>query len=1233
MSTLQVNNLTPLTGSIIYVTGTLSASVGFGSGAETHSGSLGKFTTLTASYAKIDTLDVNVINSTTTTETTLEISDKLIIAASGATAASSNEGGYQIGGYSTTTYPPASMIFSGSALKFNITGSTSPVMYLSGSGVVGVGTTTPTSTAGIAKFIKIEDASSAGIVLNDTGGREWNIWSADEKLYYWTTTDGNVMTLYDTKVGIGTTNPSTKLHVAGSVTVSGLISGVTDPASAQDAATKAYVDAQVEVQSGWTDSGTSVYLTTSTDKVGIGTSSPDAQLELYAEHPKLQFRSSAANGDSQIIFKSGNGSQVANIRCDVTSNALNHLGISAGSSEDHLVVAVGGNVGVGTKTPSFKFSVTGSTSVSGSSHYTGSAYYRSGDKLNLGGTTTTIHGDGTNVIISGSALLITGSVEFSDDTVITGGTIDAAVIGGSTTAAGTFAALTSDSLTVDTNTLYVDSSNNRVGVGTTSPGALLELYDEHPKLLIRSNAASGDGQIIFRSGDGSTMANFRCDVTNNIMNYFSINGSTNTDHLVIKSDGKIGIGTTDPEEILHIKSSVSYKPEVIIENANDDAIHSILRFYKSTTDEAAGDDIGAIFFTGKDAADSDADMAWILGAGSTVTAGAEEGVIHMGVASAGAAATSTLTLVGQGTANTTYAYFGDPAQSANTKVGIGIVNPATALHVYDEHPTITMQSSDAGGDGAIKFKSLDGTQLAWIRCDATSNALNQLSINAGTGENHLVVDSNGKVGIGTTVPAKALEINSSDGNNLRLTYNDADGSASNYADFTLSSGGDLTVNASGGDITLDDNVVVSGTLTVNGTTTTVNSTTTTVDDPIFTLGGDTAPGSDDNKDRGIEFRYYDSSAKIGFFGYDDSAGEFTGFTAATNSSEVFSGTRMDANFGSITGTSLTVSGDIAFDTSTLFVDASENKVGIGTTSPGADLEIKAEHPKLFISSNAASGDGQIKFKSGDGSTMANIRCDVSSNLLNYFSINAGASTDHLVVAVGGNVGIGTTTPDCALHVAGAAAFSGPSETFVTFGSSDTTPSVSTGNLFKTHASGQTLTDFDDGVAGQTITVISTAAVVFDVTSSGLKGGSANITTASGDITVWTYDGTDWYLVQFMDVSANLSSPGASASVTALNNATANELVTVGSTTTELDAESNLTFDGSTLTVTAHQLPGADNTYDLGSSSYRYRNIYTGDLHLRNERGDWTILEEEDFLCVINNKTGKKYEMMLKPIED
>ena len=116
---------------------------------------------------------------------------------------------------------------------------------------------------------------------------------------------------------------------------------------------------------------------------------------------------------------------------------------------------------------------------------------------------------------------------------------------------------------------------------------------------------------------------------------------------------------------------------------------------------------------------------------------------------------------------------------------------------------------------------------------------------------------------------------------------------------------ETTVAESSGTVTigLPANVTISGNLTVGGTTTTVNSTTVTIDDPVFTLGGDTAPGSDDNKDRGIEFRYHDgSSARIGFFGLDDSDSRFKFFTNATNSSEVFSGTVGDAEFANLYAT-------------------------------------------------------------------------------------------------------------------------------------------------------------------------------------------------------------------------------------------------------------------------------------------------------------------------------------------
>lgn len=60
----------------------------------------------------------------------------------------------------------------------------------------------------------------------------------------------------------------------------------------------------------------------------------------------------------------------------------------------------------------------------------------------------------------------------------------------------------------------------------------------------------------------------------------------------------------------------------------------------------------------------------------------------------------------------------------------------------------------------------------------------------------------GTIGINTTTPAKQVEINSTTGDCLRLTNNDADGSALNFADLLVSSSGDLTVTPSGGNINI-----------------------------------------------------------------------------------------------------------------------------------------------------------------------------------------------------------------------------------------------------------------------------------------------------------------------------------------------------------------------------------------------------------------------------------------------
>ena len=75
-------------------------------------------------------------------------------------------------------------------------------------------------------------------------------------------------------------------------------------------------------------------------------------------------------------------------------------------------------------------------------------------------------------------------------------------------------------------------------------------------------------------------------------------------------------------------------------------------------------------------------------------------------------------------------------------------------------------------------------------------------------------------------------------------------------------------------------------------------------------------------------------------------------------------------------------------------------------------------------------------------------------------------------------------------------------------------------------------------------------------------------------------------------------------------------------------------------ASGHVLPTTNNDYDLGSTSKRWRNIYTNDLNLSNEGGandvdgtwgDWTIQEGKSDLFLKNNRSGKKYKFNLMEV--
>ena len=79
-----------------------------------------------------------------------------------------------------------------------------------------------------------------------------------------------------------------------------------------------------------------------------------------------------------------------------------------------------------------------------------------------------------------------------------------------------------------------------------------------------------------------------------------------------------------------------------------------------------------------------------------------------------------------------------------------------------------------------------------------------------------------------------------------------------------------------------------------------------------------------------------------------------------------------------------------------------------------------------------------------------------------------------------------------------------------------------------------------------------------------------------------------------------------------------------------------------ITSAGHMVPTADDTYDLGSSSLQWRDIYTGDLNLNNTKtrnnevdgtsGSWTIQEGKDNLYLLNRLNGKKYKFNLTEVK-
>ena len=285
----------------------------------------------------------------------------------------------------------------------------------------------------------------------------------------------------------------------------------------------------------------------------------------------------------------------------------------------------------------------------------------------------------------------------------------------------------SNDIAVNTNTLFVDVSTAKVGIGNTSPAYPLDVTGSAQlsggDLILRSDSDSADTQYIRFENYPTDIrtAYIRADYTSQTAGggtslAFGANDhatATDTDSMVIDIEGNVGIGTDSPDQELHVSASAT----------------PVIRIESTKAGLGVNESIGSLEFEKTDASGGGAGVASSINCFTTDLGGE----VALGFYTGGSSGNNVERM----------------RIDASGKVGIGTTSPASRLaihgaadvaHIVQTNPTNSQKleignaySLYTGASGAVSAIASDST-LAFATSDTE----------------RMRIDSSGNLLVGTT---------------------------------------------------------------------------------------------------------------------------------------------------------------------------------------------------------------------------------------------------------------------------------------------------------------------------------------------------------------------------------------------------------------------------------------------------------------------------------------------------